>query len=223
MKKIRIILIAVLLAAVPVASYLLEFRLGTKCLPYGYSMAYAIFFILFAPILLAIVTAFLVPARIVYKALVGLGVLIVTPLLAFFAVSPGAVIYSQGFEHAVRKDPGIPELQRWAESALHNFREGGAVSTNAPSYWNPGDVMLPPESLPPFLKTGTFASLGVPNFGPEISVCTNGGRLGIGGECIAISWYLHGLLVGPPQFKNDWNPWYCKELAPGVYSYHGMK
>ena len=83
--------------------------------------------------------------------------------------------------------------------------------------------MLDRQSLPVFVTNGVFTPLDVHNFGPEISVVTATNRFGISGECIAISWYLHGLLIGPPEFKTDWNPWYCKELAPGVYSYHGMK
>ena len=224
MKRTRITLILLLLVAVPVARYLLEFRLGTKCLPYGYSMAYGLIFILIAPPVIGIAAALLAPIqRISLRIILGLGAAVLTPVIALFAVPAGAVIYSQGFEYAIRKDPGIPALQHWAEVALREFRSGGRVTTNEPSFWNPGDVMLDRQSLPSFLTTGVFTPLNLPNFGPEVSVVTNAGRIGLSGECIAISWYLHGLLVGPPEFKNDWHPWYRKELAPGVYSYHGMK
>jgi hypothetical protein len=224
MKKARIILILALLAAVPISRYLLEFRLGASCQPYGYSMVYGLFFLLLAPPLAGIATAFLAPMRRIWqRILLGLGAAILTPVLALFAVPAGAVIYSHGFEHAIRKAPGIPSLQHWAAGALRDFRSGGGLTANQTSYWNPGDVMLDQNSLPSFLKTGVFTPLNIPNFGPEISVVTNANRLGVSGDCIAISWYLHGLLIGPPGFRNDWNPWYCKELAPGVYSYHGVK
>lgn len=224
MKKTRIILIPVLIAAMPISRYLLEFRLGAQCQPYGYSMAYGLFFMLLAPPLIGIATVFLAPLqRISQRILLGIGAAVLTPILALFAVPAGAVIYSHGFEHAVRTDPGTPALQDWAEGALRDFHLGAGITTNEPAYWNPGDVMLDRQSLPPFLKTGVFKPLDVQNFGPEVSVVTNGGRFGVSGECIAVSWYLHGLLIGPPGFRNDWNPWYCKELAPGVYSYHGMK
>jgi hypothetical protein len=224
MKKTRIVLIVVMLVAVPATRYLVEFRLGARCLPYGYSMAYGLFFLLLAPPLLGIATAFLVPMRrIAPRVILGLGTAILTPVLALFAVPAGAVIYSRGFEHAIRSDPGIPALQDWAEGALRDFHLGSGVTTNKPAYWNPGDVMLDRTSLPSFLTSGAFFPLNVPHFGPEISVVTNTNRFGISGECIAISWYLHGLLVGPPDFKTEWNPWYGKELAPGVNSYHGMK
>lgn len=224
MKRSRIFLIVVLLGAVPLSRYVLEFQLGATCLPYGYSMACGFFFILVAPPLTGIATALLAPIqRIWLRVVLGLGAAILTPLLALFAVPAGAVIYSQGFEHAIQKEPGIPALQRWAEGALRDYQSGYGVTTNEPSYWSPGDVVLDRQSLPPFLKTGVFKPLDVRYFGPEVSVVTNSGRLGVSGECIAVSWYLHGLLIGKPGFKNDWNPWYCRELAPGVYSYHGMK
>lgn len=222
MKKTKIILIALLLGAVPLTRYLLTFRLGAECQPYACSMVYGFFFILLASPLIGIATGILAPIRRIWPRIVlGLGATLLTPILALFAMPAGAVIYSQGFEHAILKDPGIPVLQRWAEGALRDYRSGGGVTTNKPSYWNPGDVMLDRKSLPPFFKTGVFKPLD--DFGPEVSVVTNGGRCGVSDECIAISWYLHGLLIGPHDFKNDWNPWYCKELAPGVYSYHGMK
>jgi len=224
MKLKRIILIAFLLAAVPVGRYLLEFHLGVKCLPYGICTIYALIFIVVGSILAGIATAVLVPVRDrIARVQLGFAALLVTLLLAWIAIPAGAVTYSHGFEHAVRQEPGLPQLQRWAETALREAHAGGMASTNPPSYWNPGDVLVVTDRLPSYLRNGIFASSGVSNFGPEVSVCTNGGRLGIHGECIAISWYLHGILVGAPGFKTDWNPWYCEELAPGVYSYHCMK
>lgn len=224
MKAARIILIPGLLAAAPLLRYLLEFRIGALCLPYGYSTFYALWFLLLVPPLIGIATAFLAPTRRIWpRILLGLACALLSPFLALYAVPAGAVIYSRGFESAIQKDPGIQRLQRWAEEELKAFRSRGGSTTNTPSYWNPGDVLLDADSLPCFLKTGVFTPLGVYNFGPEFSVVTNGGRFGFSGECVAISWYLHGLLVGPPEFKSEWDPWYCKQLAPGVYSYHGMK
>ena len=224
MKTARFFLLIPLLLAVPVARYLLELRLVAKCLPNGYAMYYILFSILFAPPLIGIAAALLAPMRrISHRVLLGLAFCGLTPVLALFAIPPGAVIYAQGFGHAVREGPGIPTLQRWAEGALREFGSGRGVTTNKPSYWNPGDVMLDRQLLPSFLTNGVFAHLDVPNFGPEFSVVTNTKRSGDSGECVAISWYLHGLFVGPPDFRIDWKPWYCKQLAPGVYVYHGMK
>ena len=42
-------------------------------------------------------------------------------------------------------------------------------------------------------------------------------------RCVAFSWYLTGILVGRPDFRSTWNPWYIREIAPGVYAYCGMK
>jgi len=94
----------------------------------------------------------------------------------------------------------------------------GALSpTNAASYWSAGNVVLLRSDLPRFLRTGLFAPSGDPNYGPEISIHTNNG---FAGDCIALCWYDHGLLVGSPQFRCDWKTYYLKQLKPGIYSYY---
>jgi hypothetical protein len=222
MKKIRTAIVILLLTAVPVTRYFLEFQRGQRCEPYG--MLDGVMLLLAAPPLIAIATGFLVPfKRTVHRLAAAVGAFLLVPFLAIFAVPAGAIIYSRGFEHAVRAQPGIPELQRWAEKTLRDYQSGAFSATNEPSFWSPGDVRIAPEDLPPFLKTGIFVSTGTLNFGPEVSVCVRGGKAGLQADCVAVSWYLHGLLIGAPDFRTVWNPWYCEEMAPGVYSYHGMK
>lgn len=224
MKKTRIVLIAVLIAAVPVTDHLRMFSLGARSLPYGYVMVYGIFFFKVLVPFIGIATAILAPMRrILHRVLLGFGACVLTIVLGPCVGPAPIVTYSHGLEDAMRKDPGIPRLQHWAEEALRESRVEGRQSTNKPSHWNPGDVIIPSNSLPAFLTTGVFRTLNVPNFGPEISVCTNGGRFGVGGECVAIAWYEHGFLIGPPEFRCEWNPWYCEQIAPGVYSYINPK
>jgi hypothetical protein len=51
------------------------------------------------------------------------------------------------------------------------------------------------------LTTGIFTPTGAFNFGPKVSICVRGGKSGLAADCIAVSWYLHGLLIGAPDFK----------------------
>jgi hypothetical protein len=128
----------------------------------------------------------------------------------------GAVIYSRGFEYAIQKDPGIEVLQEWAIKTLKDFDTGQVDWTHHPDYWRPGNVPLPLESLPDFLRNGVFSATIRQGKGPEVSVQANAN----GATCVVISWYLHGLLVGPSDYETNWSPFYLKQLAPGVYSYH---
>jgi hypothetical protein len=74
-------------------------------------------------------------------------------------------------------------------------------------------------------------------FTPSIGVATMSPSGFVGGDfppdgpevtpkpthCDAFSWYLTGVLVGRPDFRTTWNPWYIQEIVPGVYAYSGMK
>jgi len=114
---------------------------------------------------------------------------------------------------------------------LSRFHDGTLTATGKPPYWYwiPGDVLVSTNDLPTVLRTGLFTPVTYSKifsfdiYYPEVSICTNDQREKMSGECIAVSWYLRGLLIGPPGFTNSWNPWYCRELSPGIYSYHGMR
>lgn len=42
-------------------------------------------------------------------------------------------------------------------------------------------------------------------------------------EAVAISWHKYGIIVGPESFKAEWEPWYQRKLADGIYLWHGYK
>lgn len=224
MKKLRIVIAILLSALPPTGSYLSGFITGYFCKSYGTSFEGGLFFIFIAPIFVGIAIGYLIQTkRVIFRVGIGLGAIFLSAFVALFGVPPEAVTYSHGFEHALQTKVGLDRLQHWSEKALVQFENGQIKSVGEPSYWNPGEVLISSNDLPEFLKTGIFKPSGVYNFGPEISICKTGGKIGASQNCIAISWYLHGVLVGSPNFTNHWNPWYCKEIAPGVYSYQGMK
>ncbi len=224
MKTARITIVVLLLCLPSLGRYLSDFISGYFCKSYGVSFECALFFALLVPIFVGIAVGFLTPFKRIFSRVgIGIGVIFLSGILAFFCTPAGAITYSHGFEHALRMKVGIEQLQRWSQTTLDHYQDGQLKSVGEPSYWNPGEVLISTNDLPEFLKTGIFKPSGVYNFGPEVSICKSGGKIGVSQNCIAISWYLHGLLIGPPNFTNQWNPWYCKEIAPGVYSYQGMK
>jgi len=179
---------------------------------------------LLGPVLSGILVSLVVPVDSL-DARIGSGVVacVLAGWLAIFALPPGAIIYTHGFESAVRNGAGIEKLQGWAQGALDRYHEGKLRLGGKSAYWSPGDRLIADSEVPEMLTSGIFKQTGLPNFGPEISICSLNGEFTGGGECIAVSWYLHGLLLGRTDFRTTWNPWYQNELAPGVYSYHGMK
>ena len=224
MKTVRIVLAILLLGLPPTGSYLSEFIAGDFCKSYGASLEGGLFFIFIAPVFIGITIGCLVPIkRIISRVGIGFGATFLSGFLALFGVPAGAITYSHGFEHALRTKVNIEQLQSWSQETLDKYQHGQLKSEGEPSYWNPGEVLISTNDLPEFLKTGIFKPSGVYNFGPEVSICKSAGKIGVSQNCIAISWYLHGVLIGSPNFTNQWNPWYCKEIAPGIYSYHGMK
>lgn len=224
MKKTRIALAILLMGLPPTGSYLSGFVAGYFCKSYGVSLVGGLIFIFITPILIGITIGCLIPVkRIISRVGIGFAAIFLSGFLALFGVPAGAITYSHGFEHALQTKGGIEQLQRWSQETLDQYQHGRIIFAGEPSYWNPGDVLISTNDLPEFLKTGIFKPSGVYNFGPEVSICKSGGKIGVRQNCIAVSWYLHGVLIGSPNFTNQWNPWYCKEIAAGVYSYHGMK
>jgi hypothetical protein len=229
MKKFRIIS-AILLLGLPTAgSYLSNFKDGYFCEPDGL-LAWGCWQLIFSfvtPILAGITIGCVVPVkRIVTRVGVGLGAIFLSGFLIPFAVPGGAIAYSHGFEDALRTQVGIERLQQWSQKTLVQYQSGQIKSAGESYFTNPGDVLISTNDLPAFLKTGVFKPIGLPIDSapeePEVSVCKAGGRIGASQNCIAISWHSHGVLIGSPNFTNEWIPWYCKEIAPGVYSYYEM-
>jgi len=224
MKKFRITFAILLLGLPPTGEYLSDFLDGYFCKPDGLLGwgDWQLIFIFVAPIIVGIAIGCLVPIkRIVTRIGIGLGAIFLSGFLALFAVPAGAITYSHGFEHALRTQVGLDRLQQWSQEALVQFQKGELRSAGESYFANPGDAIISTNDLPEFLKTGIFKPSDY-DFEPEVSICKVGGRIGVSQNCIAISWHLHGVLIGSPNFTNQWNPWYCKEIAPGVYSYYEM-
>jgi hypothetical protein len=225
MKKFRIIFAILLIGLPPAGKYLSDFMDGYFCEPDGLmSWNYCQqAFIFVAPIFVGVAIGCLVPVkRIVMRIGIGLGAIFLSGFLPLFAVPAGAITYSHGFEYALRTKVGINRLQQWSQETLVQFKSGQIKSAGEVelSDTSPGDVLISTNDLPEFLKTGVFKPIDFTSNEPEVSICKQGGSIGANQNCIVISWHLHGVLIGSRNFTSKWNPWYCKEIAPGVYSYY---
>ena len=54
----------------------------------------------------------------------------------------------------------------------------------------------------------------------SISVRSRGGNEA---NHIEIAWYLHGMLIGKPDYQADRRPFYIEQWVPGIYFYHAEK
>ena len=120
----------------------------------------------------------------------------------------------------IRDVPGLAQLQSWSIETLANFRSGQIRTNGSPAYWSVGTVRLAPEERPAFLTEQFGLTNRWGDESPEISVMlsSNGQP-----ECVVIAWYLHGIVVGTPEYRLSFNPWCYAEAKPGIYAYHLYK
>jgi hypothetical protein len=124
----------------------------------------------------------------------------------------GARIAANDLADDVRNKWRLKGLQRWSTEVLARYR-AGKLATNGPAQY-PGNVRLASSEVPIWLQ---YAWVGDP---PQVSIrLTESGDA----ECVTVAWYLSGLLVGPTNYVQTWDPWYIVQAKPGIYAYHGMK
>lgn len=155
-------------------------------------------------------------------------VLAIMAPFAVFALCPGAAQWTVGFgvNFLLTKQPAA--MQTWAIATLDAYRQGKiAVDTNA-EYWAAGTEKLPESEIPERFRVMWRET-------PSIGIATmdqNGWLIDpkqpLTGtttttNCIAISWYITGILLGNTDFTPTWNPWFMHRIGPGMYAFSGMK
>jgi hypothetical protein len=138
----------------------------------------------------------------------------------------GAVIFideclSRGLTNAM----SLTELRSWVTNIISRYGRttGSRVLTND----IPLQLQMLHTTIPSCRFSNTEATNDYHNVGPEAvppSITVSRGTFG-GIECVKISWYLYGIIIGPEAFKPKWQtePWYHRRLADGVYLWHGYK
>jgi hypothetical protein len=134
-------------------------------------------------------------------------------IVRFVAGKPGAVQEAEDLAEDTLRKPELAGLQEWSIQVLARYRSGQLATNGAASDWSVGMVKLAPQEIPASITNAWREP-------PEVSV-----RLSEAGqpECVAISWYLSGLVVGPPEYVLSFKPWCSKQAKPGIYAYHGYK
>lgn len=123
----------------------------------------------------------------------------------------------------IRRIPALAQLQPWSIDALRRFRAGqlhiNGESEEMPSSFVP-NVRLARNERPEFIKRlwGETNSWGLEEPELLILLATNGQP-----ECVAVNWYLHGIAVGPPDYRLSFDPYLSTVVTSGVYVYHFYK
>ncbi|MCY3023873.1 MAG: hypothetical protein NTW87_33255 [Planctomycetota bacterium] len=131
-------------------------------------------------------------------------------LFPFAFLRPGAAAFLDGFSDAVwsRTDPA--KVQEWAEGVL--ARHARKELKLAPQPWHTqyGGPQLAAEEIPDFIRHLWRVP---PDY---VAIQTFGADKG---ECVAISWYLHGIVAGPADFQPALRAFRLQRVRPGVHVY----
>ena len=227
----NLIFLASVASIVPLSYFIFPFLVGFCNLSQGYLML-LIPIDLFGSIAASIVVAMRVPVA-SKASRAGLGILTWVAMVGLFVIfPPGAKSWTLGLATNFRLTKQPMKIQTWVTGVLDRYEAGQlSTSTNAP-YWGVGKETVNNSEIPtqignlwqakPSITIVTFASDGSMsgNSRADVELSATAGKPI---RCVAFSWYLTGILVGRPDFRTEWNPWYIHEIMPGIYAYSGMK
>ncbi len=220
-----------------VAVTLADFALPFAC---GFFNLNNVFFILsFLVLLLAPFLAgtavILITRKVSWVARLLLGMVTCAILLGSVLWTPlMAVSRLVGFEANFLLTKNPARVQRWAVGVLDAYDHGTLGTTTNVEHWGVATEKLYDDEIPPFIENLWWdePSIGI------AAMTTTGDRVDLSGSnsmnfaafssgslsrthCVAFSWHLTGILVGRPDFRPTWNPWYIDKIGPGIYVYYG--
>lgn len=144
-----------------------------------------------------------------------------TPLgriVRWFFLDGGVIAqYANDLAEDIEKKIGAEKLQVWCEETMTRYKANELLTDGDSPYWSAGDITLADEEIPEFIKNvWPKQPDAIPQHQPDVSI-----RTAINGEPIymAISWYLHGVMVGPLEYVENFDYWYLRQVKPGVYVY----
>ena len=115
---------------------------------------------------------------------------------------------------------GAKKLQAWCEKTMTRYKANELLTDGNSPYWSYGDIKLADEEIPEFIKNvwpkQPNAILPEPDI--SIDIAKNGEP-----KYIAISWYLHGVIVGSTDYVETYHYWYLRQVKPGIYVYAQYK
>ena len=125
--------------------------------------------------------------------------------------------YADDLAEDIEKKIGAVKLQAWCVETMMRYKANELLTDGNSPYWSAGDITLADEEIPEFIKNVWPKQLldGIPQQ-PDVSI-----RIAKNSEpkYMAISWYLHGVMVGPLDYVETYDYWYLRQVKPGVYVY----
>ena len=229
-KKLSVVLVFL----VPVCFFLYPFACGFLNLSQGYLMFLFPMMLFGPPLVTGIVAGLLKGGS--WQRHLGICVgLYAAVMMVLFAGPAGAVSWTIGFGYNLRLTKDPVRIQRWATEVLARYDSGKLATKPKVPYWATGAEPLAENEIPehirklwrdkPSIGIATMSANGWlinpndTNTSALISESEPTNRV----HCVAFSWYLTGVLVGPPDFKPTWNPWYSRRIIPGVYAFSGTR
>jgi hypothetical protein len=139
---------------------------------------------------------------------------IMYPIVRIATRKPGAVQVTEELADAVLRKPELASLQQWSAQVLERYSSGQLATSGRSTWWGGDAVVLSAQEIPDGILRAWNDSHEPP---PEISIRVSpAGRP----ECVAISWQLCGIVVGPSDYQITFKPWCSKQAKPGVYAYY---
>ena len=152
-------------------------------------------------------------------------------LVALFSLFQGDLIddrqAADDLAEDIKTKIGAVKLQAWCEETMARYQAGELITDGNSPYWSKGDIKLAEEEIPEFIKNvwpkqpdAPLPQPDAPLPQPDVSI-----QIDTNGEpkYIAISWYLHGLKVGPTDYVETYHYWYLRQVKPGIYVYAQYK
>ena len=117
---------------------------------------------------------------------------------------------------------GAVKLQEWCEETLARYKANELLTDGNSPYWSYGDIKLAEEEIPEFIKNVWPKQPDAPLPQPDVSIYIAKTK-NSEPKYIAISWYLHGVIVGPTDYVETYHYWYLRQVKPGIYVYAQYK
>ena len=124
---------------------------------------------------------------------------------------PPARLLADDLADDIRTKEQLAPLQDWSVRTLQRYRAGQVITTGKSAFSGPFSVRLATQEIPDWLLKTWGGDR------PEVAILLNSSNNQP--ECVAVSWYLSGILVGPTNYVTTYRPWYIVQVKPGTYAY----
>lgn len=207
------VLVIALLALIfgPKFCYFINYWEGKAVIKGGF-LTYLVYVLLIIPSISMLLFIRITRFQFKYKLLVAIGValcyLVIAETHFIYTYQAGRITFMTGFQDAI-KEQVVPEhLRKWAIDILVRYEKDEiTLKENSPFIYH----KLPADEIPVFVSN----MWSTPPVSVEIWSWNTHEE-----SCIRLRWYLHGILIGKPDYRTDWEPFYIQQWVPGMYFFH---